>query len=296
MLVGGGLVWWVTRTPSAEDAARAYLDALSSGDVATIDAMRAEKLDDAPERILADAFAGAESFVTEAHIDEITAREGSTRVLATAEIAGERRGLHFVMEQQNGRWALTGDYLASVEVTPTLAGTESPAGDSVWIGDALAPAGAPILLLPAEYSIEAAPRGLLSGGTSVALGNRGRTSVEIEASVAAEATATAQAQLNAYMDECTEPASAIPANCGLRVPWAADLATLTSIVFRIENRPTLAVSPDGRTFAAADGVVVATATGTTRDGDVESFSYRADDWALRGTVAFRGNEMVLAVG
>jgi len=42
--------------------------------------------------------------------------------------------------------------------------------------------------------------------------------------------------------------------------------------------------------------VVATATGKTRDGGSGSFTYRADDWALRGTVAFQGNEMVLAVG
>ena len=40
---------------------------------------------------------------------------------------------------------------------------------------------------------------------------------------------------------------------------------------------------------------MATATGTTRDGAEASFTYRADDWALRGTVTLTRDDMKLAV-
>ena len=68
------------------------------------------------------------------------------------------------------------------------------------------------------------------------------------------------------------------------------------MAFRIDQSPALTLSPDLRTFAATGGAIVATATGTTRAGGAGTFTYRADDWALRGTVCFTGDEMVLAVG
>ena len=199
----------------------------------------------------------------------------------------ERRDVFFVLGNDDGRWMLIGDYLASLEVAPVLSGTDAPAGDSVWVGGALAPAGTPVALLPAEYGRRAAPRGLLSGRARSPSATTSRSPSRSRSSITPEATAAAQTQLDAYADACTQPAAAVPANCGLRVPWAADLATLTSIAFRIDQRPVLALAPDGRTFAATDGVVVATATGTTRAGATASFTYRADDWALRGTCRSR---------
>jgi hypothetical protein len=296
-VVVGCFAWWlVARPPSAEDAARSYLEALSAGDFATIDEMRAVHLDDETERIIADAFAGADAFVKDPRIEEISSQGGTVGVRASAEIAGERRDLFFELGDERGRWTLSGDYLATLEVTTSLAGSNGLAGDSAWVGGALAPAGAPVSLFPAEYAVEAAPRGILIGKTSVAVSNNGPSAVALEASLAPDATDAAQVQVDAYADACTKEAAAVPANCGLRVPWAADLATLTSIAFRIDQRPVLALSPDGRTFAATGGVVVATATGMTRSGADASFTYRADDWALRGTVSFAGDEMVLAVG
>lgn len=108
--------------------------------------------------------------------------------------------------------------------------------------------------------------------------------------------AVAQAALDAYVDECTQSAAAVPADCGLRVPWAADLATLERIDYRIEEYPAIVLSPDDPTFAAPGGVVVATATGTTSDGETARFTYRDDDWTLRGFVARDGDELVLSVG
>lgn len=296
-VVVGCFAWWlVARSPSAEDAARSYLEALSAGDFATIDEMRAVHLDDETERIIADAFAGADAFVKDPRIEEISSQGGTVGVRASAELAGERRELFFALGDEGGRWTLSGDYLATLEVTTSLAGSDGLAGESAWVGGALVPAGAPVSLFPAEYSVEAAPRGILTGTASVAISNDGPSAVALEASLAPDATEAAQVQIDGYADACTQAAAAVPANCGLRVPWAADLATLTSIAFRIDQRPVLALSPDGRTFAATGGVVVATATGMTRSGADASFTYRADDWALRGTVSFEGDEMVLAVG
>ena len=103
-------------------------------------------------------------------------------------------------------------------------------------------------------------------------------------------------QLDAYAAQCAQASDAVPPNCGLRVPWAADLASLTSIAFRVEQTPQVVLSPDLRTFDATGGVIVATATGVTRTGDEASFTYRADDWALRGTIALTADGMQLVVG
>ncbi len=289
--------WLLAQPPSAEEAARTYLSALSDGDFARIDTMMANPGDEDSRRVVADAFAGAEDYIDDPSIEEISpAQAGFTTVRASAELDGERRTLHFALSDAGGEWMLAGDHLAELEVFTDLADTGLPAGDSVWIGAALAPAGTRVALLPAQYPVTAAPRGLVTGEASVAVSNDRTSTVQLGVSLSPAATGAAQDQLDAYADECTVPATAVPANCGLRVPWAADLATLTSIAFRIDQRPAVALSPDGRTFAATGGVVIATATGTTRDGRAGTFTYRADDWALRGTVSFEGDEMVLAVG
>ncbi|MCR2809699.1 MULTISPECIES: hypothetical protein [unclassified Microbacterium] len=295
LVIAGALAWWsLSRPPSAEDAARSYLTALAGGDFATIDAMRGNDVDEDAERVLMDSFAGADAYASETRVEEITTGADATTVRASAVIAGERREVSFALRDDGGRWELTGDYLASLEVT-VVSAAGTPLGDSAWVGGALAPTARPILLLPAEYPVRPAPRGLLTGEASVALSTDEPAAVRINASIAPDATAAGQAQLNAYADACTQPASAVPPDCGLRVPWAADLATLESIAFRIEQLPVLAFAPDQRTFAATGGVVVATATGLTSDGGATSFTYRADDWSLRGTVTFRGDEMVLAL-
>ena len=55
------------------------------------------------------------------------------------------------------------------------------------------------------------------------------------------------------------------------------------------------LSADATGFDATGGVIVATATGASRAGGPESFTYRADDWSVRGSVRFEGDQMVLAV-
>lgn len=288
LIIGGAVVWWLVARPlTAEESATRYLDALAAGDFAAIDDLRSEPLDPAAETVLEQAFAGASEHVRSPRIDRLVAEDATTTVHATIQLAGEEHALTFELAAEGGRWLLAADYLGDLTVS-------TPLGDSVWVGDALAPVTAPILLLPAVYPVVAAPRGLLVGEESAIIAD-GRSEVAMDVTLTAEATDRAQEQLDAYADACAAPATAVPDHCGLKVPWAADLASLAGLTFRIETRPTVRLSPDGTTFAATDGVIVATAQGSTRTGAPGSFTYRAADWALRGTIAFTGDEMVLAV-
>lgn len=290
-LAGAAVWWWLgSRSFTPEDTARAYLAALESGDYAAIDELRTTPLDDS---IVADAFGGASAYISESRIEDVRAEGAAAVVTAEVELAGERRGLSFTLDLVDGAWVLSGDDLGALRATTALAG--APVGDSVWIGDALSPTGTDVAVLPAEYAVVAAPRGVLEGSTSAVVVSGEATAVDVEATLAPEATTAAQQQLDVYLDACTKPAAAVPAHCGLRVPWAADLSALDSIAFRIDERPALALSADASTFDATGGVVVATATGTPRGGGSGSFTYRADDWALRGSVKLTGDEMVLSV-
>ena len=91
------------------------------------------------------------------------------------------------------------------------------------------------------------------------------------------------------------PAATVPHSCGIRIPWAADLATLEGLAYRIEQRPAVALSPGDGTFSATGGILIVTATGTTHGGVPGGYTYRAEDWALYGTLRFTGDELVLAV-
>lgn len=293
----GVLAWSLTRPPSVQDAATRYLDALSRGDVATIEPLLGVEVAGESRRILEEAFASADSYISSPRIEEISPDVGgSTAVRASALLDGERRDVHFMMSNASGSWVLSGDYLATVSATTVLGGDDLPAGDSVWIGETLAHAGTPVVLLPAVYTVSAAPRGLVEGSETIAASNDRPAEVDLRVAIAPGATAAAQEQLDVYAEECAAATGAVPENCGLRVPWAADLIDLDTIAFRVEQLPTVEIGADGRTFAATDGVIIATASGTARAGGAGSFTYRSDVWSLRGSVSFAGDEMILAVG
>lgn len=284
LLVGGLIVWWVvTRPPTIEAAATSYLDALSRGDADSIEAMVGTGDPDVLETALA-ALEGADSYVADPHLDEV-GDDGSVR--ATVRLDGEDTTVFFILGLEDGAWRLTGDYLATVTVTPSL-------GDAVFIGDALAPAGT-VGLFPAVYSVNAAPRGVLDGSTSIAVTNADPLDVSLDAAVSEGAAALAQPQVDAYADSCAETAPAVPDNCGLLIPWAADLAALEEVAYRIDQHPVVQIAGDARSFTAADGVIIATATGVTADGAPASFTYRTFGWTLRGTVQLTGDQMVLSV-
>lgn len=285
---GAGVAWWaLTRSPGPDVVAHDFLSALADGDGSRAVAL----IDDLPDSAVraAESLEAAAALVTEPQIESIGSVEGSTRVRVTFALAGEQRTASFGLVERDGAWRISADALGTVTPTTTL-------GDSVGIGDILLSAETATSLLPGAYEVSAAPTGLLAGATPVAVLPGADAPVAVAASLSPDATAQAQAQLDAYAASCAAPAAAVPEHCGIRVPWAADLAALASIAFRVEASPVVALSPDGRTFAATGGIIVATATGATRDGRTASFTYRADDWGLRGSVSFTRDEMVLHVG
>lgn len=109
----------------------------------------------------------------------------------------------------------------------------------------------------------------------------------------AQLEAAAQQRLDAVVEACTRPATEIPEACGFRIPWAADLAEVDGIRFRVEEPPTLAVTLP--TFHADGGVLVATLTGTGTDGESAAVTYRTEDWMLRGDVTVKNAGVVLSV-
>lgn len=293
-LAAAGVWWFTSRPPTAQAAAESYLRALETGDVAAIAGLRDDDLGADAQSLVEEAFAGAASYVSDAEILEVRAGDdGVAAVQAEGLLGGERHTLSFTMRDTGDGWKLTGDHLGVLQAETML--TSAPAGDSVWVGGALAPAATELMLLPAVYEVQAAPRGILAGTATAAVSTDAPVAVTIDAVLSPEATALAQAQLDAYADACAAPAASIPRNCGLRVPWAADLATLDSIAFRIDEHPVIALHENAAGFDAIGGVIVATASGTTHGGESASFTYRADDWALRGSMRFSGDDMILAV-
>jgi hypothetical protein len=152
-----------------------------------------------------------------------------------------------------------------------------------------------VVLLPARYTVTAAPADVLAGSAEVVAGVRDDVTVDLAASLSPGATEVAQAQLGEYATACAEPAEVVPDRCGLIVPWAADLAQLDRIAFRIERLPAVTLAPETSSFAATGGVLVATAHGTTQNGTVGAFTYRTEDWSLRGSLGFEADALVLTV-
>jgi hypothetical protein len=285
VLVGGGvLAWLLTRPPSAEAVAEEYLRALSEGDVAGVEGLLAE---DSASPVTESAFAGASGYISDYSFDLEDSGSGTRTARAEVTLGGEPAIVDFVLTEQDGRWKVGADALAEVTIQTSI-------GDSVRIGGALVPAAEPVPLLPAVYLVTAAPAGLVTGESTAVVTNEQPVTVTVDAILSPDAAPAAQEQLDAYADACAQPAETVPDKCGLRVPWGADLATLSSIAFRIDAYPAVTLAEDG-TFAATGGDIVATATGTTRDGSPGTLTYRADDWALRGSITFTGDEMVLAV-
>ncbi|TQJ31674.1 hypothetical protein [Microbacterium sp. SLBN-146] len=280
---GAVAAWMVTRPESAEDAAGRYLAALADGDVAAVERFLPDASD---TEHLSAAFAGATGYIEDYDYTVGEVRDGAQRVEANVRLGGERRTLGFVLARADDGWELDVDELGSLEVSTTL-------GDAVRVGDAVTALS--VRLLPAVYPVEPMPVGILAGGSEVAVTSPDSVALSLEPTLTPEATALAQRQLDAYAAGCAEATDAVPDDCGLRVPWAADLARLDAIAFRIEAPPVVALAPDGQSFAATGGVIAATASGVGRDGGAASFTYRADDWALRGTVEFASDAMALVV-
>ena len=286
IVVGGAGVgaWLLTRPAGPDATAAAYLDALTTGDGPRAASLLADPGD---ADALARAFGAAAARITDAHVSS-TRTDGADAVADVAfTLDGAVRTAEVTLSQRDGGWFIGPDGLGTVTAT-------APLGAAAAVADVSFGLGVARTLLPAEYTVTAAPNQVLTGSAAATVLPGAAVSVDVPAALSADATAIAQRQLDGYEDACTASAATVPDHCGLRVPWAADLASLSQIAFRIEQRPTLVLSADGRTFAATGGIIVATASGTTPAGATQSFTYRADDWALRGAVTFTADAMTLA--
>ena len=104
----------------------------------------------------------------------------------------------------------------------------------------------------------------------------------------------AQQALESQLTICAQStAPAAPPHCGIRIPWGTDFSAVSSMRFRIEKMPSIAI--DGDTFSAEGGALVATITGTGVDGTARTETYRTDDWAVRGDLVTEGDEVEVAI-
>ncbi|GAA1850443.1 hypothetical protein ACFQZV_07090 [Microbacterium koreense] len=286
VIAGGALTWWaLSRPPSARDAAETYLTGLADGDVAAIAPVLPA---DADRDALESMFAEATGYLSDPTFDVVDG-EGSAAVTAEAIFDGERVMFGFTVEDSTGSWLVAEDALGGLDV-------QTRRGDSAAVGGVVQPIDATIRVLPAVYTVAAAPTGILDDAAIVAAPPGTPVAVALEPSLTDAATALAQEQIDLYAAECASATDAVPPSCGIRIPWEADLATLDSVAFRIEATPAVELTADAETFAATGGAVVATVTGTTRGGDTASFTYQTDQWSIRGHVRFTGDEMRLLVG
>jgi hypothetical protein len=286
VLVVGGVVAWflLSRSPGPDATATAYLDALERGD-----AVAATELLDADVPDAADAFAGADEYLSDPVVDSVSGGDAAeARADVSFTLAGETRTATIALLDTDGGWKVASAGLGSLAVTTT-------AGDAVGVGKALLTADTAHPLLPGVYPVVAAPVGVLGGSASAMVLPGDAATAAVEASVTDETTSAAQRQLDVYLEGCTQPAAEVPAACGIRIPWEADLTALDGLTYRVEQLPQVVLSDDGRSFAATGGVLTATASGQSRAGGAGEVTYRTDAWSLYGSVTFAGNELTLSV-
>lgn len=287
--LGGGAAWWIAQQqgPSAAEVAESYFTALAQGETArALDLTTA----DAATRASAEAaVSGIQTPVSDAAVQVIEGTDEYVVVEVTFMIGSQEARSELGLRRGEEGWLVENGF-GELSATSTV-------GDTVAVGDLPVPTGdgETTRLLPGLYAVSGAPRDLVDGEVTVPVIIGEAARAEVEASLSREGTALIASQLDDYARACAEPGTTVPENCGLRVPWAADLATLSAITFRIDQLPVLALAADLSSFAATDGIIVATATGTTRDGASASFTYRADDWALRGVIEFADGRMALRV-
>ncbi|TQK20013.1 hypothetical protein FBY40_2532 [Microbacterium sp. SLBN-154] len=277
--VAGVLTWAGSRDDGPEAVARTWLAAIAEGDEDAARAAMSREVDaldvgGAVER-------PSEPSVREVRIDGDTAEADVSFVLA-----GDVREARLPLTQTSDGWLVGEDALGRVDISTDL-------GDSVTIGEAVVPAGE-VRLFPGTYDLTAAPRDYLDGSASVSVIPGEEHTVAVQATYNSAALDAVREAVADHLNACTQPASAVADDCGLRVPWAADLAVLERIAYRIERLPEVQLTEEGG-FAATGGVVVATASGTGRDGSPASATYRDDAWTVRGTITVTGAQIRLGV-
>ncbi|MCT1479484.1 hypothetical protein [Microbacterium sp. p3-SID336] len=280
LTAGAAWLWFATTRDTPEQAALAYLQALESGDPAAV----AETGMEVPETALS-AFSAATARIDEPEVTSVRdTAEGATATVSFR-LAGAVHEASLALRSVDGRWVVDGTSLGTLLATTSI-------GAAVAVGDTTVATGEPAPLLPAVYTVTAAPTALLSGEAEATVLPGDTATVQITAGLRDEATAAAQKQLEAHLATCTRPAPTPPEGCGIRIPWGTEFRAVTEFRYRIEQSPALTLAGTG--FTADGGVLVATVTGTGQDGSARTATYRTDSWSLRGTVAFTADGLQLS--
>ncbi|MFE2773983.1 hypothetical protein [Microbacterium resistens] len=287
VLVGGGALWWsVSRPPaSAADTALAAFRAIADGDA---EAVRAFGVGVGVDERAADALEAARERPSAPRVLTASERGDEARVRVSFTLDGREHETDARLERRDGAWRLTDAPVGGLLVSRPWGGARigtTPLGE----------ADDPVALLPGVYDVASAPASLVSGEVRAVVLPGEEAAVSLRPRLTEEGVASARAQLEDYLTACTQTASAgsPPENCGIRVPWAADLSTLDRLSFRIERMPALELDPPS--FSATGGVLVATAEGTDRAGSAASVTYRTDAWSVYGDVRVDAEVIRLAV-
>jgi len=277
-------VWWglsALRSPTAEEAALAYLQALESGDPEAV----ATTGTTASEAALT-AFAGASSTIQDAEVADVREGDGGASATVRFRLDGDEHEANLRLTSDSGGWIVDGSGLGALRTTTTI-------GTAVQVGDAVLPVDEDAALLPGVYPVTAAPRTLLTGTTEVVVLPGDDATADVPAELRPEATEAAQTQLEAYLKTCTADGTAVPENCGIRIPWGTELREISDIAFRVERFPAVVLTPTA--FTADDGILEATVTGTGQDGAARTVTYRSTTWNVRGGVDITADELALTV-
>ncbi|MCT2223839.1 hypothetical protein [Microbacterium paraoxydans] len=291
-LVGGvvvavavaGAVWCglsALRSPTAEEAALAYLRALESGDPEAVAATGTAVSDAALT-----AFAGASTTIQDAEVTDVREGDGGASATVRFRLDGDEHEADLRLTPGSGGWAVDGSGLGALRTTTTI-------GTAVQVGGAVLPVDEDAALLPGVYPVTAAPRTLLTGTTDAVVLPGDDATASVTAELRPEATEAAQTQLEAYLKTCTADGTAVPDDCGIRIPWGTEFREISDIAFRVERFPAVVLTPTA--FAADDGILEATVTGTGQDGDARTVTYRSTAWSVRGGVDITADELALTV-
>ncbi|WP_124293611.1 hypothetical protein [Microbacterium sp. ABRD28] len=277
--VAGVLTWAGSREEGPEAVARAWLVAVAEGDDEAARAAMSTGID-------ALDVGGAAERPSEPSVHGVRIEGDTAEADVSFVLAGDVREASLPLTQSSEGWLVGEGALGRVDISTDL-------GDSVTIGEAVVPAGQ-IRLFPGTYDFTAAPRDYLDGSASVSVIPGEEHTVALQATYNSAALDAVREVVTDHLNACTQPAATVADHCGLRVPWPADLAALERIAYRVERLPEVQLTEEGG-FAATGGVVVATASGTGRDGSPASATYRDDGWTVRGTITVTGAQIRLGV-
>ncbi|MGF3056688.1 hypothetical protein [Microbacterium sp. YY-01] len=281
---------WLFRSPQA--TARTTVDevfhGLATGDSDAISAAGIRVPDAA-----AQAFAAAEAYLSEPTITQLVKHDNSATADVTFQLDGATHTTTVQLTHADGAWSITEGLWGTLTATSTQ-------GTHVAVGDALMTLDEQHPVLPAVYTVVAAPSSFLGGSATATVLPDAGGEAAVTAQLHESGRAFVQEAIEDYARDCAAVTTALAERCGLTVPWAADLATLESVSVDIERMPRVELAEmkpgaDTADFSAADGVVIVTVSGKTTAGSDEEFSYRSPQWMLTGTYSFEGDELIVRV-